>query len=201
MRLSFRQLGQRFNRNWIFRKLDFECGPNEIVAVLGANGSGKSTLLHIVAGLLRPSEGEIAYEFQNQTIPRESIFRYLMWVGPYVGVSDELRLGELLDFHQTCKAWRGGMDRRSVLRSVRLEKEEAKTIGDFSSGMKQRLQLAIAFYTEAPLVLLDEPTANLDRQNVAWYQQTLEEESSGRLVIIASNQPEEYQQATRRLSL
>ena len=68
-----------------------------------------------------------------------------------------------------------------------------KQIKYFSSGMKQRLKLGLAFHSEAEILLLDEPTSNLDKQGVNWYLQQIEKHTADKLLIICSNQPQEYE--------
>ena len=201
MMIKAEKLGQRFNQRWIFREVSVEMHAGHIYAVLGPNGAGKSTLMNILAGLLRPSEGTLRYEFEGHLLEPQVIYRYLAWVAPYVWLSEALKLRELLEFHEQCKPWRSGMDRKGVLSRARLVREQDKVVRDFSSGMKQRLKLALAFYSDAPMLILDEPTSNLDRQNADWFQELLKEEAANRLVIIASNQPEEYTQADEHLHL
>lgn len=196
-----KQLGQRFNKNWIFRKLDLDLSGPGVYAILGPNGSGKSTLVSVLAGLRRPSEGAISYIFEGHTLEAAQLYRHLAWVAPYVALPEELTLRQLLDFHECCQPWRGGIDRRQALAHMRLDREDGKVIRDFSSGMKQRLKLGLAFFSDASLLLLDEPTSNLDRMNAQWYQEILAQEQPGRLIIIASNQPEEYTQAHEHFQL
>ena len=82
-----------------------------------------------------------------------------------------------------------------------MEKSKNKLIRYFSSGMKQRVKLALAFCADTPLLMLDEPTANLDAQGSNWYLQLIEQFAAGRLTIICSNQPNEYAFCKNRLNL
>jgi ABC-type multidrug transport system ATPase subunit len=82
-----------------------------------------------------------------------------------------------------------------------LEEAKDKFISNFSSGMKQRLKLALAFYTDTPALFLDEPGTNLDSQAFAWYQNNLKNSIGQRLIVIASNQPDEYPIEARKLDL
>ncbi len=84
------------------------------------------------------------------------------------------------------------MSVRDVIHNSKLDGNEEKFIKHFSSGMKQRLKLAIGIYSASPLLLLDEPTTNLDQENKKWYSEEIKSILGNKTVIIASNQPEEY---------
>ena len=71
----------------------------------------------------------------------------------------------------------------------------------FSSGMKQRLKLALAFCSDTPMLMLDEPTSNLDKQGVEWYLGLVQQFAAGRLTIICSNQEHEYSFCTQHLDI
>jgi ABC-type multidrug transport system ATPase subunit len=73
---------------------------------------------------------------------------------------------------------------------TQLEKAKNKQLKYFSSGMKQRVRLALAVLCDSPLLLLDEPTSNLDKKAIDWYQQLVTDHSKNRLIIVASNQQE-----------
>ena len=85
------------------------------------------------------------------------------------------------------------MDSDAILEILGLKNARNKTLKYFSSGMKQRVKLALAFCSNTLVLLLDEPTANLDQQGVNWYVTLIEKFTANRLTIICSNQPHEYQ--------
>src|SRR5688572_533377 len=99
MRIELKQIGKKYNREWIFRDVDFVFEENSKTVILGPNGSGKSTLLQIISGILTPSKGELFYTIHNKTIPVEEIFQYLSISAPYLELIEELTLQELIDFH------------------------------------------------------------------------------------------------------
>jgi len=82
-----------------------------------------------------------------------------------------------------------------------LHHSEHKAIKNFSSGMKQRVKLALAFCSDTQILLLDEPTSNLDQQGVEWYLSLIEQCSSNRLVIVCSNQEQEYGFCDERINV
>ncbi len=186
-------LGKRFQRDWIFRGLTRTFRPGSATAVLGPNGAGKSTLLNTISGQLLPTEGTLSYTLGGRPLPVEDVPRHLAYAAPYLELVEELTLTELIRFHTRFKPLRPGMTSDALVSLMYLEKSRHKLIRDFSSGMKQRLKLALALYAAAPLLLLDEPTTNLDATGAAWYQEHVARvRDAGRLVIVSSNVPAEY---------
>jgi ABC-type multidrug transport system ATPase subunit len=194
-------LGKRFSREWIFRGLNHVFRPGTATAVLGPNGSGKSTLLNTLSGQILPTEGTLAYSFRGQAVAVEDVPRLLAYCAPYLELIEELTLTELLHFHTRFKPLRPGMTPTQLIELMYLEKSRHKMVRDFSSGMKQRLKLALALYAASPLLLLDEPTTNLDRTGVAWYLEHVAATVAGRLVIVSSNVPEEYSFCQQQLNV
>ncbi|WP_437920596.1 ABC transporter ATP-binding protein [Sphingobacterium sp. LRF_L2] len=194
MNITLLNLGRRYNREWIFRHVDYSFSLGKKYAILGPNGSGKSTLLKTVSGSLSASEGEIQYrDLQHQVISVEQIFQLLSIAAPYIELVEELTLREMIEFHFRFKSYLKGFDFDSVVERMNLHKALDKEIRFFSSGMKQRVKLALACCSDTPIVLLDEPTSNLDLDGEAWYL-SLVNETCGvdRLLLIGSNQEKEY---------
>lgn len=185
-------LGKRFNREWIFRNLNYTFEPSKIYAVTGPNGSGKSTLLQVLWGQLPQSTGELVYTHSRGEIPLDEIFKHLAIATPYLDLIEEFTLSEHLLFHFKLKRSRNEMNEEEILKELRLSDARDKHIANFSSGMKQRVKLGLAFFTEANLIFLDEPTTNLDNDTTAWYHHQLKNLPSNCTVFIASNQPGEY---------
>ncbi|GAC1367741.1 MAG: ABC transporter ATP-binding protein [Hymenobacter sp.] len=185
-------LGKRFQRDWIFRGLTRSFPPGSATAVLGPNGAGKSTLLNTISGQLLPTEGTLTYALGGRAVAVEDLPRYLAYAAPYLELLEELTLREMLHFHTQFKPLRPGMTPDRLIAVMYLEKARHQLIREFSSGMKQRLKLALALYSEAPLLLLDEPTTNLDAVGVAWYQEHVQATRPGRTLLLSSNVAAEY---------
>lgn len=177
----------------MLRHLSFRLELGSSYAFTGPNGSGKSTLLQLVAGIIPVTEGTVSYHYQGKPIDPEHFFRHLVIAAPYLELIEELTLIELFRFHIQFKALKPGLTVDECIAQLYLEKSRNKPIRHFSSGMKQRLKLGLAFYSQTPILMLDEPTANLDAQGIAWYQANVQRESQDRLLIICSNQPYEYE--------
>jgi ABC-type multidrug transport system ATPase subunit len=201
MQIELEDIGRRFNREWIFRKVNYNFEEGNSYAVLGPNGSGKSTLLQIIAGNLSSSEGTISYFSNNRKIEIEDVFKKLSWAAPYIELIEEFTLTELINFHFRFKPLLPSYSTRSVIELAGLETSKNKAVKFFSSGMKQRTKLALAFCADTPVLLLDEPTSNLDSAGIDWYLRLVENFAENRLLIVCSNQEHEYRFCRSRLHL
>jgi ABC-type multidrug transport system ATPase subunit len=191
MKIILSDAGKRFNREWIFRHFDYQFFSSHAYAITGPNGSGKSTLLQFIAGALMPTEGKIAY-YNLDGEPLAEFFRFLSIAAPYLETIEEMTANEFFRFHHQFKPLINGMAFSKILEKVGLEEAADKQIRYYSSGMKQRLKLAQAFFSDTPILLLDEPTTNLDESGIAMYHELVRELTGERLLIISSNDPMEY---------
>jgi ABC-type multidrug transport system ATPase subunit len=182
------KLGKRYNHEWIFRNIDLQLTSDKKYVVLGANGSGKSTFLQLIAGNMIPSEGSLQYKISSKVIEQDDVFKKVSYAAPYLDLFEDLTLIESVSLHQKFKPFQGKLTVAEVVALTELEKSANKQLRYFSSGMKQRLKLALAILSDSPMLLLDEPASNLDKSAISWYQRLVGSYSSGRLVIVASNQ-------------
>jgi ABC-type multidrug transport system ATPase subunit len=192
MKINLTKLGKRFNRDWIFRNLDFQFGNAKHYAITGPNGSGKSTLLQIISGSSIYNEGSVSYFENEEEIATENIYQKVSFAAPYLDVIEEMTLTEFFSFHHKMKGWLSTMDSKEIIFLSSLENAAHKQIRYFSSGMKQRVKLAQAIFSNTPIVLLDEPLTNLDEEGVALYHNLIEKHCKNRLLIISSNDKKEY---------
>ena len=175
MKISLQNIGRRFNREWIFKGVDYTFENKDSYAILGSNGSGKSTLLQVLNGSLAPSTGDLGYTYEDKKVEPEGVFTYLSLAAPYLELIEEFSLAESIDFHFKFKLYRAGLDKAAIIAMLNLPGSPNKLIKYFSSGMKQRLKLALAFCSDTPMLMLDEPTSNLDTQGIDWYLNLIEE--------------------------
>lgn len=193
MKITLQNIGRRYNREWIFRSLDYTFSFDKSYAILGPNGSGKSTLIKVLSGALTPSEGDLDYWRGDKKIPIEQAFQSISLAAPYVELIEEFTLDELIAFHFKFKDYLPGYDAGQLRECLGFASTVyQKEIRFFSSGMKQRVKLALACLADSPVLFLDEPTSNLDRNGEQWYLALLEKCKANRLVIIGSNQEAEY---------
>jgi ABC-type multidrug transport system ATPase subunit len=99
---------------------------------------------------------------------------------------------EFFAFHQKMKGWLSSIDTKEIIFMLGLEKSSYKQIRYFSSGMKQRVKLAQAIFSNVPAVLLDEPLTNLDDEGILLYHSLIKNYCNNRLVIVSSNDKNEY---------
>jgi ABC-type multidrug transport system ATPase subunit len=189
MKISLQNAGKRFNRDWIFRSCSLDFLPKHSYAITGPNGSGKSTLLQVIAGATLHSEGNILYTNDTQKNIADP-YLYISIAAPYLELVEEMTATEMLEFHAAFKPLTASVT--EILTAVQLEKSANKQIRYFSSGMKQRLKLAQAFFSDTPVLLLDEPTTNLDNEGIALYRHLISQQLGKKLIIISSNVEAEY---------
>ena len=192
MQISSESISKKFNTNWIFKDLGFEFNSGSSYAITGPNGSGKSTFLQIVSGFTLPTSGSINYQIQNQIIPDDQVYKHLSVVAPYLELIEEYTLKEFLSFHFRFKELLPGKSVEDLIVESKLEGAENKWIKNFSTGMKQRLKLSLSFFTNTSIILLDEPSTNLDSQGKDWYLDKVQSINKEKLLIIASNQSYEH---------
>lgn len=201
MKITLDNIGRRFNRDWVFQDLSYVFEAGNSYAILGANGTGKSTLLQIIAGNLTASAGTISYSDNKKAIDIEKVYSYLSFAAPYLDLIEEFTVPEIASFNFSFKSYRDGMDLEAFYDLLELQNIKYKALKYFSSGMKQRVKLALAFCAGTPVLLLDEPTANLDLQGISWYLSLIEKYSANRLLVICSNQENEYSFCTEKLNI
>ena len=196
MKISVTDAGKRFNREWIFRNLSLELHSNQHYAITGHNGSGKSTFLQCIAGSLYTTEGKINFNLNGKTLEPEVVYKQLSICAPYLELIEEMTPTEFLSYHASFKPFIKGWNATSIIEEIGLAKAKQKQIRYFSSGMKQRVKLAQAFFSDTPVLLLDEPCTNLDQQGIDLYKHLISSLCKNRLVLISSNDAIEYGSCT-----
>ena len=201
MKIDLTKLGKRYNREWIFRNLSFSFDLHKHYAITGPNGSGKSTLLQVIAGSAIFHEGSIKYTLDNKEVFPEKVYKSISLSAPYIELIEEMTLQEFLDFHDKMKGWIPTVDIRQIITLLQLQKSAHKQLRYFSSGMKQRVKLAQAIFSNVPAVLLDEPATNLDEEGIQLYNFLIEKYCEKRLVIVSSNDKKEYSFCTGSIDM
>jgi ABC-type multidrug transport system ATPase subunit len=191
--LQASNLGKRFNSEWIFRNFNYRFEQGKTYAITGPNGSGKSTLLHVLWGQLPPTIGAIEYSIHSVKTPVEEIYKEVSIAAPYLDLIEEYTLHELIRFHFSLRKIREGLQTSDVLDLLELSHAKDKPLSDFSSGMRQRVKLGLAFFTASRFLFLDEPGTNLDAPSF--------QVSNACTVFIASNVAEEYTSASHFISV
>src|SRR5882672_1979580 len=148
MKIVTENLGKRFNREWVFRNLSYQFIAGNSYAITGPNGSGKSTLMQVLWGQMQPSVGTVNYV----GLEPSAVFKSVAIATPYMDLIEEFTLEEMVRFHFKFKKCRWPVEK--VLEMTELGSSRIKPISTFSSGMKQRLKLALAFYSDCDLLFL-----------------------------------------------
>ncbi|MEZ5047506.1 MAG: ATP-binding cassette domain-containing protein [Chitinophagaceae bacterium] len=199
LQIQLHTISKQYETEKIIDQISLTFTQPEHVAIIGKNGSGKSTLLQIIAGFLTPTEGEIKYFDGTTEIPQTKIFHEIAYCAPYLELIEELTLLEFFDYHFSFKKSKSKV--AEIINIVGLDDAKRKQIHHFSSGMKQRVKLAQSFFADTSILLLDEPTSNLDQEGIALYKLLLQNYGKERLVIIASNDTYEYETCNRIINL
>jgi ABC-type multidrug transport system ATPase subunit len=148
-----------------------------------------------------PSTGSIQYVNEKGNISEFDIFKNISIATPYMDLIDEFTLEEMVDFHFRFKPIRGLLSTEEIMEKIELQHARSKLISNFSSGMRQRLKLALAFFTQSACLFLDEPTTNLDRKSIDWYWENLNPILTQTITIIASNQEAEYPAHSQKINI
>jgi ABC-type multidrug transport system ATPase subunit len=201
MKITLSDAGKRFNREWIFRHVNYSFESGVHYAITGPNGSGKSTLLQVIAGMIDISEGNVQYSMPNAQYSNDSHYNYLSFCGPYFDLIEEMTLTEFLGFHFKFKNLFPGFTVEKIIETLALQNAAQKQIRYFSSGMKQRVKLAQAIFADVPVVLLDEPCTNLDIAGIQLYNQLINDYCKRRMVIVSSNDQHEYEFCSLELNI
>ncbi len=202
VQITLIDVGKQYNSDWIFSGLSCQFSPSEHTVILGANGSGKSTLLQIILSCITPTLGAISYTKDGLKISVQNAFRLMSISAPYIELIEEFTLEEMINFHRRLKPLIRNLTAREVTTICHLENSYHKLISNFSSGMKQRLKLALAIMSDTPILLLDEPTTNLDQEGIEWYKELIEQYKKDRTIVVSSNSiMHEYGFCTKRIIL
>ena len=202
MKIELQKAGKKYFREWVFRNVDLIIEAGEKVAILGPNGSGKSTFLQLLSGSLLVTEGSVVYTKNTSVIPPEEIFREVCIAAPYLELIEEFTLEEIVAFHFSFKKSVSDLSNAEIIQITGLEPSKKKVFKYFSSGMKQRVKLALALLSDVDIVLLDEPCSNLDSMAIEWYKDLVRSYASSKLIIVCSNnQHDEFEFCSRQLSM
>jgi heme exporter protein A len=201
-RLQISELGKRFGSRVIFDRIDAEIRQGQVLVVTGPNGSGKSTFVAVVAGLLRPTRGTVRFFAGDRELSLEERRRSLGLVAPDLVLYPELTARENLELLTCLRGSRpepGEVEQ--LLSRVGLQGREDDVLAEYSSGMRQRVKYAFALMSRPGLMLLDEPTANLDAAGAALVEAVIAEQRTRGVLILATNDPAETRYADLLLTL
>lgn len=187
-------LSKKFNERLIFKDIQFELQSRQSLAITGQNGSGKTTLVRIISGLLSPTNGKIEFFNNNKEVNIQEIYSFIGLVGPYLQLYHNLTAMENLVFFSKIRGL--GANRSKIFELTKLlglKGRELDLVKNYSSGMLQRLKYAFALLHSPEILLVDEPTSNLDEKGVEIIYDILKNQMQDNILVVATNNPEESQ--------
>jgi len=202
VQLQIDGLSKQYGTRWVLRNIHAELQQGDVLLITGHNGAGKSTLLRLLGGLQRPTSGTVTYTVDNEVFEPSDARSFLALVGPDVQLYRELTAVEHLRFVNEVRDLRQTDGKqRALLQVVGLGGSEDALISSFSSGMQQRLRYALALMVEPAVLLLDEPTTNLDTAGIALVDRVVAEQRQRGITVIATNDRRDRQYGTLQLAL
>ena len=201
MKILAENLEKKFRQEYVIKNFNFEFQDHQKYAIVGPNGSGKSTLLKLLSQFSLPTKGTVTY-FDNQGIKIENdqSYKKISFAAPYSEIIEEFSVGELISFLVSIQNLPSEFNIITFEEFSELKTNPNKLIKDFSSGMKQKTKLTLAFSAPRPFLFLDEPTTNLDSKSKDWFQRKLEAEKD-KLIVIASNEESEIKFCEERIQI
>lgn len=200
--LELENVSKRFGERRVFENVNLKLESPSSLAVIGPNGSGKSTLLKIICGLIRPTQGKVRIKINGQEIKKEAHRAFWGLVALDVELYEELTAVENLGFISRLRDSKPSeIELKQKLEQVGLKGRENEPVGSFSSGMKQRLKYAVALSSSPKILILDEPSSNLDEEGVFLMEKIIEEQKKIGMIILATNDLKETQYARQTYKL
>jgi heme exporter protein A len=200
--LTLEDVSKRFGRRRVFEGIHAQVDHGQALVISGPNGAGKSTLLLVVAGLLRPNGGRVIASVEGKPLPVADRRSWLGVVSPDLTLYSELTALENLRFFEQVRGRRPAeAELAALLERVGLRGRGQDRVGTFSSGMRQRLKYALALAHAPRVLLLDEPTANLDVSGTSMVEEVIAEQRRRGVLVLATNQPEEVRHGDHCIAL
>lgn len=201
MTINLKNISKRYGTEWILKHVNLQLLSDEKYAVVGPNGSGKSTLLKIIANGIVPTHGNIEYILPHHRNPSDfNINKNIAFTAPYISILEDMTLKEMYLFHAKLSEMHCN-NLESFLDIIELKQHQNKQIRFFSSGMKQRVKIALAILSKTDVLILDEPSTNFDETATQWYLNIVQQYTNDRIVLIGSNQEREYSFCTQQIKV
>jgi Cu-processing system ATP-binding protein len=184
--ISFKTVCKKFGKLEALNEVNLDLGVAKCYALIGPNGSGKTTLIKSLLGLVVPSSGSILFEQKN--IANEWKYRVKIGYMPQMGrYPDNINIGQLFEMMKNIRAGHERID-EELIDAFKLYKLFDKKMHSLSGGTRQKVSAALAFLFNAPVLILDEPTAGLDPIAAELLKEKiLQEKRKGKLILITSH--------------
>jgi ABC-type multidrug transport system ATPase subunit len=185
--VALKDVARLYGRFAAVRNITAEFTAGKLYLVLGENGAGKSTLLRVIAGLIRPTRGEVTVLRSKDVRAVAAQFGYMahasMLYDELSGMENMLYFAKLYGISDAAKC-------EQAIRTVGLDPQLTRRVGQYSQGMRQRMSLARAIVNDPRLLLLDEPFSNVDVQSSRDMARLLGEmRDAGRTILLVTHQP------------
>tara|TARA_B100000965_G_scaffold93275_3_gene76094 strand:+ start:2660 stop:3271 length:612 start_codon:yes stop_codon:yes gene_type:complete len=189
MKIILNNISKKYNKKYVFKNFSYQF-ENKYYSITGSNGSGKTTLLKIILGYITPQNGNVTYYKNNSKIEDDN-FGFFSFASPYQEIIEEFTLNEIIHFHFKFLSPINKMKENEIINLLEMEEYSNIKISNFSTGMKQKVKLGLALFSECEFTLLDEPCSNLDDNGIIWYHKNVEESLKFKKIIVASNNKNE----------
>ncbi len=194
MKIVLEDLSKVYKRNVILRKINFAFENAHCYGISGSNGSGKSTLLKLISGYLTPTKGKVVYMKGETLVERDAFSKHVAFSAPYIDLLEDLSIKELFEFQKDFTPMVGPQTAQDFVELMNHSQIKInKKIGSFSSGMKHRVNLALALLSDKPILLLDEPSSFLDMQGIEWFNALLDKYKEDKTILVASNEKKDFE--------
>ena len=193
---------QTFNQRNIFKNISFEVQSGESLVLTGPNGSGKTTMIRIICNLLRPISGNVDYVFGDQKKEAKDLYSTIGLVGPYLQLYNNLTALENYSFFAKIRGLSIDISYFKVLmKKMGLAGRELDELRTYSSGMLQRMKYVCALLHQPEILVLDEPTSNLDEKGCDIVYQIMQDQKKEKILILATNEPGEIKFGDKKVQL
>lgn len=195
--LRSENISKIYNRKTIFKNVTFAISEGTAFAITGKNGSGKSTLVKILCGVLSPTKGSISLTVDEQQVLYPDYYPHIGLVSPYLNMYEEFSAEENLNFIKKIRGLDSTVDKfaEELLIEFGIYDHRKKEVRNYSSGMKQRLKYCAALLHKPPLLVLDEPSSNLDEFGIAAVRNRMKLQKLKGVLLFATNDKDDLQYA------
>jgi len=202
VKITAQNLARKFGFRGIFKDISFDVTSPSALVISGPNGSGKSTLLKIIAGILAPTSGTVSFQSDNHPLKPDQLRTQMVYIAPEMNFYDDLTGLENIRFYASVSGDRFTSDEYlTALKNAGLDSRGDDFVKGYSSGMKMRLKYALAFLKKPAILMLDEPSTNLDREGKTLVYRLMEEQRKMGLLIYATNEENELGFADEKIVL
>ncbi len=191
-RIEVDGITKTFGDRKVLKDINFAISAPNSVGITGHNGSGKSTLMKILAQIISPTRGKVTVKLDEKPLPEDRHLEVIKMVAPEMALYEMLSAYENLQFFAKLASVpmpRSEQDRLLALMGLAGRGDDM--VGAYSSGMKQRLKYAVALLANPDILLLDEPTSNLDDEGKAIVIDIMAKQQQDKILIIATNEHED----------